>query len=596
MARSLSVTQRPKDATGRQPADSTSYSWSLPSVLQSHSPWGALAAAVATVAVALVLFTPRYETNDDVMMNLIAAGHTFVDGPDEHLLFINVLLGWPLRWLYGHAPIVPWYGIGQLAALVAAATATSYALLQANRTGWQLVVVLLFLGVVVLPFVAQMQYTKTAFLVSLAGLLLFVAPLHEPRPWPADLAAGALVVLGSLIRLSSFLMAGVVATPLAIAAVVGAPGVVVRRAPRVGLALAIVAGGYFFNREYYAHDPDWQAYYAYYAARSEFTDYDRVEYSPRTSAAFEVIGWDRVDLEMLMTWFFADRERYSLENLRHLLQSARNSERPTLRESASIIGDSLVKTPVLQQLALATLCVCVLGGTGWRRFVVAGMLFALAFAVAVALRSYFWLPPRVVVSLFAGVVACAGMNAIAEAPSSKPARAGPTVVITRILAGLLAVGLVVRTLSGVAEEDRYRSQLNAAASRMLVRLQPRPHQLFVVWREQFPFEELVTPLQDPEQLRSFQCLSLSCLLDTPFAERRLQKFHIDDVYRALWERPDVLLATHPELCDYLRRYVKVHYGAELQFPVVFTNREPFVYIVRARTGGRANGSNPGDPW
>jgi hypothetical protein len=580
---SIRITNQPAhDSTGHQPG---APDYGLPPLhgrLQSHALLIAAACAAAMIAMALVLFTPRYETNDDVMMNLIAAGQAFVDGPDEHLLFINVLLGLPLRWLYAHAPNVPWYGIGQLAALFAAATALGYAMLRANPSRRQLVVVVLFLGVAFLPCVTQMQYTKTAFFVSLAGLLLFVAPLHGPRPWSTDVAAGSLLVLGALIRFSSFLMAGVIATPLAIAAIASAPGVVLRRAPRVGLALAVVAGGYVINREYYVRDPEWRGYHAYYAARSEFTDYDRVEYSPRTSSAFEAIGWDRVDLDMLMTWFFADRERYRLDNLRYLLESARSVDRPTLGESAVVVVESLVKTPALQQLTLAALSACVLAGNGWRRFLLAGVLFGLAFAVAVTLRSYMWLPPRVLVSLFAGVVAGVGISAITDAHSSKTGVARPVAVAARALAGLLAVGLVVRTLIGVADEDSYRGQLNAAANRMLTRLKPRPDQLFVVWREQFPFEELVAPLQSTAALGSFQCLSLSCLLDTPFTERRLQKFHVEDLYRALWERPDVLLATHPELCDFLHRYAKAHYGVELSFPVVFTNREPFVYIVRPR--------------
>jgi hypothetical protein len=318
-----------------------------------------------------------------------------------------------------------------------------------------------------------------------------------------------------------------------------------------------------------------------------------VAYSPETSSAFEAIGWDKVDFEMLMTWFFADRDRYSLDHLRHLLENARRLERPTLGDSAAIIAQSLYQTPALQQLALAAVCACILAGNGWRRFVLAGVLFALAFVLAVALRSYYWLPPRVLVSLFAGVVACTGMTAIVEAPSSNRAAVRSSSVVLWSLAGLVAAGLIVRTLNGVAGEDSYRAQLSAAAGRIYDRLKPRPDQLFVVWREQFPFEDLVAPLQNPVRLRSFQCLSLGCLLDTPFTERRLSEFHITDIYRALWERSDVLLAAHPELCEYLRRYVKLHYGVDLDFAVAFVHRdEPFVYIVRPRLATGPDGKRP----
>src|ERR1700722_17856110 len=66
---------------------------------------------VGSLVLGVVLaLTPRYETNDDAGMNLVAAGRGFVDRPDEHLLYSNVLIGLALKTLYQVAPSVPWYG------------------------------------------------------------------------------------------------------------------------------------------------------------------------------------------------------------------------------------------------------------------------------------------------------------------------------------------------------------------------------------------------------------------------------------------------------------------------------------------------------
>lgn len=48
----------------------------------------------------LVCATPVYETNDDLVMQLIASGF-YTGHPDAHLIFTNILIGWILRSPYG---------------------------------------------------------------------------------------------------------------------------------------------------------------------------------------------------------------------------------------------------------------------------------------------------------------------------------------------------------------------------------------------------------------------------------------------------------------------------------------------------------------
>jgi hypothetical protein len=530
------------------------------------------------------LFTPRWETNDDPTMSLIAAGRVFIDHPDEHVLLINVLIGLPLRWLYGLVPSLPWYGLAQIVTMLAAAAGIAYALLRVNPSFRQAVVVFLFFGVGVLPCFAEMQFTKTGYLASLAGLLLFLAPLRGAAPWPrvADAAAVGLLLMGSLVRFESLFMAGAMAAPVALAAAAADPLRAVRRAVPVGLAVAVALAFSLFNRAYYAGDPDWKDYYEYYQVRSLFTDYQRYLFTPESEAAYRDAGWEKIDFDMLMTWFFADRDRYSLEKLREIAATARPSPRPTIRSGVEWAGRAVVEAPVLQQLALAALCVASFTGSGWRRFVLPVVLFGLAFALTVYFRTYYWSPPRVVVPLFSAVVAYSALRPGPTRPGGQPDSVAAGVPGSVALA-VCAVILVLRTLGGLADADADRLQRHREAARLVRQLNPRPDQLYLLWREQFPLEDLVTPLGDAAAMGRIQCLALGTLLETPFTERRLRKFGIDDVYRALWERPDVFLVTHKDLQDYLRRYVLLHYGTELEFVVTFhAAGEPGLLIVQAR--------------
>jgi hypothetical protein len=117
------------------------------------------------------------------------------------------------------------------------------------------------------------------------------------------------------------------------------------------------------------------------------------------------------------------------------------------------------------------------------------------------------------------------------------------------------------------------------ALRAMYQLRPSSNQLFVVWRDCLPYEDLVTPLEIPGPMREFRCLGLSALWPTPFTEQRLRAFEIKDIYRAIWKRPDVFLVAHPEFVIVFFDYVREHYPAEAppdlrwQFPSPDSRRQ-----------------------
>ncbi len=541
-------------------------------LLRNHPFWVAVAGAAATVLLALTLCTPHYETNDDATMNLIAGGLAFADRPDEHLLFTNVLVGLPLKWLYGRAPAFPWYGAYQLTALAAAACGSAYALLRVNPSPRQAAVAALFLGVGVLPCLAEVQFTKTAFLASLAGLLLFLAPLRGAGVLPraATAAAAALVVLGALVRFDSFLLACVMAVPAAAVAVWQAPGRAARAALPLAAAAALAAALYGFNQSYYARDEAWSDFYAYNALRAEFTDYQRVRYTPEAEPAFRAAGWQDIDLGMMLNWFYADPERYSLDKLRQVVATVPPTPRRSLWQTAVGEAKDLHRFPDLLQLMLAGLCAAVLTGEGPRRFLLPAVLFGLAWGLAVSLGTYYWLPPRVAIPFFCGVFAWTALR------PGRPEFLWPGLPgVLDAAAWLLAAGTLCWAVADAVQASGESAALHRGAVAALRKLNPREDQLFVVWRESLPFEEVVAPLEDPAVLRPFRCVSASSVLRTPFTERRLAEFDITDLYRAICDRPDVYLVSMPgppPLYRYFQRYVEVHYGPPPEFREAFVSR------------------------
>jgi hypothetical protein len=516
-------------------------------------------AGVAAVTVALAFVTPRYETNDDACMQLLASGRVVADRPDEHLMYSNVLVGLPLKALYDAAPAVPWYGAYQLLTLTVAAVAACYALLRINASPGGAAAVALILAVAVVPAMAEVQFTKTAFLATIAGFLLLLAPLRAdlPRPRVADAAGVALAVWGSLVRVESFVLAVLVAAPVAAIATYAAPARAARRAVPLGLALALAVAAYWFNLRYYARDPGWADYYAYGALRVQFTDYDRYPYAPEIEDALREVGWERVDLDMLNEWFFIDPERYSLETLRRavaVLPAARG--RPSLVGALKEVGKLFDAWPMIV-LVLAAPCGAVLAGGGRRQLAVTAVLLAGAFGLTVLMRMYYAFPFRAAFSLYAGV---AGGTVFLAGP---PAALGPrkcAVAHLQRFAAAGAAGLVVCTFVGLDRWDKERELLRRETGRLLRELDPRPDQLFVTWEAYMPYEYFVQPLDNDVALMPLRCVWLSALQRTPVTRARCREFGISDLYQAICERKDVYLVAQPYFIEMFRYYIRAHYA------------------------------------
>ena len=162
----------------------------------------------------LAIFTPRFETNDDVGMNSVAAGRMIVDRPDEHIVYSNVLVGLALKQLYLAAPNVPWYGGYLFVTAALSLAAVAFACWKRDTSPAEICLTAVFLCLVGTPFLIVLQFTRVAFLATLAGLVLLAAVVRDSRPARQAFWAIPFLVAGALIRIDSFLVAPIVLSPL----------------------------------------------------------------------------------------------------------------------------------------------------------------------------------------------------------------------------------------------------------------------------------------------------------------------------------------------------------------------------------------------
>jgi hypothetical protein len=262
-------------------------------------------------------FARYFVANDDVAMLEIANGRLF-GHPSEHLVFINVALGFLLRELYIVLPSLPWYAILlQLLDVVAVAVIVYLALARSADRRWLVGAVLLDLVAFQLTFLIGLTFTSVALLLAGAGCLLFVfAPAAQERPSVITGAiAGSCVGLAVLLRLASAQAILLALAPLLVWAAV-------RSRPRSRLVafvsvLALVGGGGLLaERLYLGSDPGWEHYRQYNLARGALHDTDRLVLDHQLRPVLARIGWSANDLQAFKDWLFADEHVYSLPKLR----------------------------------------------------------------------------------------------------------------------------------------------------------------------------------------------------------------------------------------------------------------------------------------
>lgn len=315
-----------------------------------------LAAFLVNAGLLLVLlccFTPRFETNDDVLMS------KFVDGQmgekSAYIPFINIVLGFFLKLLYtigGEG--LNWYSVSMYLLMLAAFTAMTWVLLMRFRTlgAWSMAAVILL--TVGLNSYLYPCFSKTCAVAAAGGLCLMLYAmgdgLEKPKRLPLVLGF-ALAALGYLWRVEEFFGVAVLLAPVGLVRVLALlrktrdekPGQRLGRVWRYArpflLLLALVLLLFGLDRFLWTRG-DYAYFTAYNDTRSALVDYSTVPEYEQMQPVYDSLDMDENAVYFLKNWSFYDTEKFSLEKIRAVL-NARNSvvPNPSPGESLGIFLD-----------------------------------------------------------------------------------------------------------------------------------------------------------------------------------------------------------------------------------------------------------------
>jgi hypothetical protein len=562
----------------------------------------------------LVVFTPSFHTNDDVVMSMFASGTGLAEAPDEHLIFTNVLIGLALKAFYERMPDRPWYGWYLYVAYFLAQLGFVYAILAQGFSWPRLGACLLWLVTAGLTMLNTLHFTTTAFLVTQGGALLVLLCVRRRLADPAARITGAaafgvaLIVLGSLIRLDGCYLALVLAVPAWATMVV--PSAAGRRAILVpALALPVVALAFIqalaaYNRHYYEHEPGWQGFYARNAIRNELMDSGRARWSPMTRPVFDAVGWSENDQRMLMTWYLADDGVFGLPTLRRIVEGV-----PARYRQVSVDDLALGLSPVLRDrsviLLAAILPLCLLL-MAWRgaEWVALGATLAVISGVMLCLLVFLRAPPAPVyypmlaypVALLAFLARGPGdpepgVRRLRLQAGLEPGGSWSGTLridFSRVLVGALALALLA-TAAGAYRQYR-RSGIvqhhNGVLKAAIADLAPRENQLYVAWGAFFPYEAIL-PGDRPRVLAGLRLLSLGWPQNTPIDLAMKRRFGIGELSRALYRRTDLYVISDRVVNLLFRCYAWERHRATVGFEL-YRQYESFrVFRVVEQPGERA---------
>ena len=272
------------------------------------------------LGVFLCLFTPYYETDDDFLIRNFVNGA--ITEKSSRLIFINVIIGTLLKWLYTLTPAVPWYDLLQYAMLFMSFTAMTWMLLQRLERIPALTLSICLISIFGLDAYILFQFTKTTAVATVFGVMLMFYSLGKEKGTKGrsiPMTVGIiLALLGGMYRYHEFLAVGavvcwIIIDPLTDAIKCGDVGVKyrIRRAfetVRPFILLLLLFGTVRMIDSAAYKDPEWKEYKEYSKARVQIMDHGLPHYD-MFEEGYKTLGISEDFYYQIRDWNFNDPDK-----------------------------------------------------------------------------------------------------------------------------------------------------------------------------------------------------------------------------------------------------------------------------------------------
>ncbi|NML47782.1 hypothetical protein HHL11_28800 [Ramlibacter sp. G-1-2-2] len=517
-----------------------------------------LLAAAAFTVLACALVEPRWESNDDVGMAMVAHGYGIAATASPEIVFSNVLWG-HLAQAIGSVDGVLGYTIAGYAALVLAGAVLMWA---AFRCGLGVIGAAGVFALLLLRALWFPQFTVTSGLLMVASaccLALYPQRRASLLPWLAALLAFA----SFLVRRDEFLVVAAVLAPVL-------PWALLARERQARLAAAALASAIalaaWMNYTAYSQEA-WRPFNELNPPRAAFTDFGQAQRLVARPDLLARHGFSVNDVEMVGSWFFADPALVDPTRLRAVLADlgeARDTE--TDLGNAWLGVASLADPRLVWALACAALATLLLPSRrvllAWG-FCIAGLALVGFLGRPSQLRIY---DPLVAALLFAPLLRAAWR------PEPPPTWRWSSSMV----AGLLALAAVFHTwpLVDLAQDEAPQTAVWRRE------IQKFPADTVVVWGSNFPFEWIYAPLVRHQERLPARIYALGAFTLAPFSVACAEARTGRDMMTRLRGPDGVLMLASDWALDRMSVHCREHFGGKLGAEMVHLYPWGALRIVR----------------
>ncbi|WP_455921241.1 hypothetical protein [Pseudomonas putida] len=242
-------------------------------------------------------FQPRWETNDDVGMSMVAHGYGIASSGSPYLVFSNILWGFIVRLMPSVNGMLG-YTVATYATLLCVGGALVWGLAR-NRLGW-LVAAGLLLLLLIRPVLIP-QFTINAGLLALVSVICFTV-YGDSRHRTTLLVGCAFAYLGYLVRSQECVLVLFVGLPLL-------PWRIIKqeRFAQIALISLLCLMAASSALDYWCYQSgEWRAFNEWNPVRAQITDFGAGQNLLARPDVLQKHGFTSNDISLIGVWFFVD--------------------------------------------------------------------------------------------------------------------------------------------------------------------------------------------------------------------------------------------------------------------------------------------------
>ncbi|MGI6152611.1 MAG: hypothetical protein ACOYJB_02090 [Christensenellaceae bacterium] len=256
--------------------------------------------------------------DDMIINNYLSGAYGFSDG---HAVYLNILLGKFLAFLYSVLPAINWYGVFLLAMVILSFSLVEAVLLSQFGIKWGLLIVALITATATYSMLEHFTYTMIAYCCAGAsGACLFFGfeTKHKSLRWLCYALAVVMLLLCSFIRWNVVLTAALIWGAFLLIQLLRRKKSAWILAITVLCGLVGCAGCHAADQAAYQNDEEWREYTRFNEARTDYVDFGMVDYSDHVGV-YQRFSWSPNDYQMVNMYVHPDGNKYSAEVLEQIV-------------------------------------------------------------------------------------------------------------------------------------------------------------------------------------------------------------------------------------------------------------------------------------